>query len=80
MREASPFDTEYLNNMFIHHPPSGNQDYRYVEIRQKAREMAERISQLCGNNYEGLKAIDRLRESVMWANAGIACNGVGADE
>lgn len=77
---ACPFDTEYLNNMFIDHPPKGDQDERYHEVRQKAREMAEVISRLCGNNYEGGKAIDRLRESMMWTNAGIACNEIGVDE
>jgi hypothetical protein len=63
-----------LDNWFTHHPPHGNQPYRYSGIRQSGRRLAEVIEELAPSGPEKEQALAKVREAVMWANAAIACN------
>ena len=63
-----------LENIFTYHAPKGDQTERYEKLRSKAKEFAELIESTCPLSYEKNIAIDRVRESVMWANASIAIN------
>lgn len=64
-------DVEYA---FSYHPPCGTQVDRYKVIRDCGGQFAEVIGKLCPPSQERDTAIVRLRETVMWANAAIACN------
>ena len=57
-----------LNNIYTYHAPKGDQQERYEDIREKARELAELIERCCPDSRE------KLEEAVMWANASIARN------
>lgn len=44
----------------------------YVELREKAKELAYLIDKHCPNCREKALAMTKLEESVMWSNASIA--------
>lgn len=70
----NPRQREILNNIFTYHPPFANQQQRYQQLRDKARELAEMFADYVPESHEMDQALDHLRMSVMWANSGIACN------
>ena len=63
-----------IEEAFTHHPPFGDQAKRYVEIRDHGKSLAHLIDKHCPDSFEKYQALERLRESIMWANASIACN------
>ena len=63
-----------LNNIYTYHAPKGDQQERYEDIREKARELAELIERCCPVSREKSLAHTKLEEAVMWANASIARN------
>lgn len=63
-----------IDNWFTYHAPSDDQCQRYAALREKAKELALTIQELVPESDEKKAAMLRLRESVMLANAGIACN------
>lgn len=63
-----------LNNIYTYHAPKGDQQERYEDIREKARELAELIERCCPDSREKSLAYTKLEEAVMWANASIARN------
>ena len=63
-----------LNNIYTYHAPKGDQQERYEDIREKARELAEQIERCCPDSREKSLAHTKLEEAVMWANASIARN------
>ena len=63
-----------LNNIYTYHAPKGDQQERYEDIREKARELAELIERGCPDSREKSLAHTKLEEAVMWANASIARN------
>ena len=63
-----------LNNIYTYHAPKGDQQERYEDIREKARELAELIERSCPDSREKSLAHTKLEEAVMWANASIARN------
>jgi hypothetical protein len=65
---------EDLANWYSHHHPKGDQTQRYERIRAKCLETAGLIRDLTPGCYEQMRAFSALREAMMWANAGIACN------
>lgn len=65
------FDAE---NVFTYHAPTGNQQERYQEIRNKAKDMAKVIEVSCPPSREASLALTNLQQAVMWANASIAIN------
>lgn len=63
-----------LENNFKYHAPKGNQTERYEALRNKAKELAHVIDELCPNSREKSLAMTNLEQSTMWANASIARN------
>lgn len=59
---------------FTYHAPKTGQPEMYTEIREKAKELAYLIDEICPDSREKSLAMTKLEESVMWANAGIARN------
>jgi hypothetical protein len=67
-------DQHDLAKRFTHHPPKGDQAFRYGEIRQRAYAFARAIEEVAPDSREKSLAITNLEEAVMWANASIARN------
>ena len=65
-----------LANKFTHHPPIGNQAGRYMALRSLGFQLAKAIDEDVPDSDEKTLAIACVRQAVMWANAGIACNEV----
>jgi hypothetical protein len=62
-----------VHEWFTYHAPKGDQQARYVILRDEARELAFKILQLVPNCADRSAAIRKLRECIMTANAAIAC-------
>lgn len=67
-------NSDEICRIFTYQSPHGDQAARYARIRVLAHHYAELIHMLCPESHERDIAIDKLRETVMWANASIACN------
>lgn len=67
-------ENEMIENNFKYHSPKEGQPEKYLSIRDKAKEIAYLIDDLCPNSREKSIAITKLEEAVMWANASIARN------
>jgi hypothetical protein len=65
---------QQIDNIFTYHSPSGTQQQRYVEIREKAKELAHLINKDCPESREKSLALTSCQQTVMWANASIAIN------
>lgn len=65
---------EQIENNFKYHAPKGNQQERYVALRDKAKECALLIDEMCPDSREKSLAITKIEEAIMWANASIARN------
>lgn len=63
-----------IESAFIYHAPKNDQQKRYVELREKAKEFAYLIESCCPLSREKSLALTNLENSVMWANASIARN------
>ena len=63
-----------IESIFVYHKPFGNQPERYQELREKAREFAEKVVMDCPDSREKSLAITNIQQAVMWANAAIAIN------
>lgn len=63
-----------LDNRFMYHAPKEGQPAKYTAIRDKAKELAELINELCPDSREKSLAVTSLEECSMWANASIARN------
>lgn len=63
---------ERIETNFTYHPPKDGQPEKYQRIRDKAKDLAYLIDQLCPPSREQSLAMTKLEEAVMWANAGIA--------
>jgi len=63
-----------ISNRFTYHAPIGNQPDRYHAIREKARELALLLNDLCPASRELALAYTELESAIMWANASIARN------
>jgi hypothetical protein len=63
-----------LENNFTYHPPKGDQQERYVRLRDEAKGLAGTILDLCPDSRERSVALTNLEQAVMWANASIARN------
>ncbi len=57
---------------FKQHPPSEEQEEKYIAIRAKAKELAILLDNVCPYSTESSIAINKLQEVVMWANSAIA--------
>lgn len=63
-----------LENNFKYHAPKEGQPEKYTAIREKAKELACLIDDLCPSSREKSIAMTELETAVMWANASIARN------
>lgn len=63
-----------IENNFMYHAPKNDQQQRYEDIRQVAKNFALLIQHSVPESREKSLAMTKLEEAVMWANAGIARN------
>lgn len=63
-----------IENNFKYHAPKEGQPAKYDAIREKAKELANVIDELCPNSREKSLATTNLEQAMMWANASIARN------
>ena len=63
-----------IENNFKYHAPKEGQPAKYDTIREKAKELANVIDELCPNSREKSLATTNLEQAMMWANASIARN------
>jgi hypothetical protein len=70
--------TKDLRNKFSYHPPKDAETVAaYEKLRSAALAFALNIDELVPDGREKALAITNLQQSVMWANAGIACSPDG---
>lgn len=75
--ELSPEAKEtlaWLDNLFVHHKPFGDQPTRYGKIRKAAKLFALTILSESPESREQHNALDAIRTAMMWGNSAIACN------
>lgn len=65
---------ETIENNFTYHAPKPGQNEKYIQIREKAKELAYLIVELTPKSREQSVALTELETSVFWANAAIARN------
>lgn len=65
-----------IERAFTYHTPHGTQAERYAALRDKAKELAYLIRELCPASPERTLATRKIEEASMWANASIARNEV----
>lgn len=65
-------DSADLTRRFTYHAPKDGQPVVYQDLRNFARQFAERINLEVPEGREKALAITKLEEVVFWANAGIA--------
>ena len=63
-----------LSNRFRYHPPQGDQQHRYEQIRAQGLSLALLIEELAPDSREKSLAFTNLEQAIMWANAAIARN------
>jgi len=63
-----------IENNFKYHSPQPGQPEKYTALREKAKEFAYLIEELCPPSREKSIAFTELETAVMWANAAIARN------
>lgn len=68
-------DEFLVEQRFTYHPPKESYAERYVEIRSYAKTFAILLTKACPDSRELSHALNKLDETVMWANAAIARNG-----
>lgn len=61
-----------LERRFTYHKPTEEKAAKFPVIRDKAKELAYILEELCPNGREKSLALTKLEEVVMWANAGIS--------
>ncbi len=70
---------EPFAHWFTYHPPVGDQLERYQQVREAAHAFAATVVRCCPPGADLSAAIRHIREAVMTANAGIACEAPAAD-
>jgi hypothetical protein len=70
-------DQSQLDEWFTYHPPREGQPPRYQAIRDAAKRLAAVIVANTAPSPDQTAAVRMVRESVMTANAGIACEPLG---
>ena len=63
-----------IENDFIYHPPKGDQQERYVKLRENAKFLAHLIVESTPASREQSLALTYLENAVFYANAAIARN------
>lgn len=67
--QNKPIDIE---SRFTYHKPTETKAQKYQILRDKAKEFAYLIQDLCPDCRETSLALTKLEEVIMWANAGIS--------
>jgi hypothetical protein len=57
---------------FTYHAPKEGQPEKYTALRDKAKELAVMINEMCPESREKALAFTHVEDAVMWANASIA--------
>lgn len=65
-------DTEEIETSFTYHAPRPDQIPRYEILRQKAKELAYVIAELCPDSRHKSLARTHLEEAILFANKSIA--------
>lgn len=65
---------QQIEDNFKYHAPKEGQPEKYEAIRNKSKELAHLIDELCPNSREKALAMTNLEQTSMWANAAIARN------
>ena len=63
-----------IQNNFTYHAPKEGQPEKYAALRDKAKELAYLIDEVCPDSREKSVAMTQLETAVFWANAAIARN------
>ena len=63
-----------LERNFTYHAPKPGQPEIYTQLRDKAKELAYLITELCPASRERSAALTQLETALFWANAAIARN------
>lgn len=63
-----------IENNFTYHGPKPGQPEIYTTLREKAKELAYLLAELCPESRERSVAMTHLETAVFWANASIARN------
>lgn len=63
-----------LENNFTYHAPKPGQPEKYTKLREKAKELAYLMKELCPPSRECSVALTHLETATFWANAAIARN------
>ena len=71
---ATPLEMQELDKRFTYHPPKGDQQDRYVFLREQVKALAFNFVDKCPDSRERALALTKLEEAMMWANAAIARN------
>lgn len=74
MDTGPALDPEGLHSIFTYHPPVDGDVEAYQRIRNAGLALAQQIVEDVPPSRERSTAIAKIREAVMWANAGRACN------
>lgn len=69
---TDPDVLERIEDSFVYHPPKGDQVARYRTVRNVGLAFSKIILANTPPGGEQDTAIERLNETVMWANAAIA--------
>ena len=70
-------DSHELRNLFRYHPPLPGQAQKYERLRAAALAFAEVVVAETPPSADQSAALRKIRESVMTANAAIACHRTG---
>lgn len=68
---------EDITNRFTYHKPLDDQTFRYIRLRDMAKDLAFQILEYTPVSREQSLALTHLEEVIMWANAAIARNEAG---
>jgi len=71
-RKKMQTKNELLEKNFSYHSPTLEKQEKYVKLREKAKELAYLITELCPESRERSLAITGIEQSIMWANASVA--------
>ncbi len=63
-----------FDNIYTYHAPKGDQQERYVKLREAAKIFALTIRELTPESREQSVAFTQLETACFWANAAIARN------
>ena len=65
-------DAAELDTRFTYHAPKAGQPEKYTKLRDKAKEFAALVNELCPESREKALAVTHIEDAIMWANASIA--------